>query len=371
MRLEAMLAHEYGLLLERLSESRGQKTSFFVFADTVSARNFQGTNECHGWLGVRFQTAPGSAPNDILLHVNLMESTNLGQQQALGVLGVNLIYAALYHRDSPAKLLASLHDSLSIERIEVDCVHLSGPAFESISPEMAAVQLVRQKLCHAVAFRGDGMLTYPSELLHKRPVLLQRGSFQKAIPHLAEMLRTSHSLLQKEISLTREAALCFELTIRGARPGDVVSDAELLRRIEALRGFQLPILVSDFRETFHITEYLRRYTKEPLRLVVGVGTLVPLLKSGFYEGIEGGLLEGLGKLLMQGAKMYVFPMSQDEFAAKLKAYGVEQTFCKSTSQGLVTAESLVFSGALQHLYQYLLAAGHLISAPAASARAAS
>lgn len=366
-RLQAMLSHEYELLRERLSAHRGDKTTFFVFADTVSARNFQGTNECHGWLGVRFQATPNAAPNEILLHVNLMDTTNLGQQQALGTLGVNLIHAAFYHRDSLAKLLSSLQDGLSLERIEVDYVHLAGPAFEGITQEMAAIQLVRQKLCHAVAFKEDGTLVYPSELLHKRPVLMQRGSFQKAIPHLAEMLKVSLALLKAEIPAERDAVMCFELTIRGARPGDVVSDAELLKRVQSLREFNLPILISDFKETFHITEYIRRYTREPLRLVVGVGTLVPLLKSGFYEGIEGGLLEGLGKLLMQGAKMYVFPMSPDEFMAKLKAYGVEPSFCKSSSQGLITAESLVFAGALQHLYQYLLAAGHLISVPNSSA----
>jgi hypothetical protein len=362
-RLQAMLAHEYELLRERLSASRSEKTTFFVFADTVSARNFQGTNECHGWLGVRFQSEPLSAPNDILLHVNLMDSSNLAQQQALGTLGVNLIHAAFYHRESVAKLLSSLLDSLSLEQIEVDFVHLAGPAFEGVTPELAAVQLVRQRLCHAVAFKEDGALVYPSELLHKRPVLMQRGSFQKAIPHLAEMLKTSHALLKAEIPADREPVMCFELTIRGARPGDIVSDAELLKRIQSLREFNLPILVSDFRETFHITEYIRRYTKEPLRLVVGVGTLVPLLKSGFYEGIEGGLLEGLGKLLMQGAKMYVFPMSHEDFVAKLKSYGVEQSFCKSSATGTITAESLEFSGPLQHLYRFLLSAGHLISVP--------
>jgi hypothetical protein len=75
------------------------------------------------------------------------------------------------------------------------------------------------------------------------------------------------------------------------------------------------------------------------------------------------LLEGLGKLLMQGAKMYVFPMSHEDFVAKLKSYGVEQSFCKSSATGTITAESLEFSGPLQHLYRFLLSAGHLISVP--------
>src|SRR6476620_9265310 len=45
-RLEAMLNHEHALNLNRLRETRGDSTSFFAFADTVSARDFKGTNEC-------------------------------------------------------------------------------------------------------------------------------------------------------------------------------------------------------------------------------------------------------------------------------------------------------------------------------------
>ncbi len=360
-RLKAMLSHEYNLLIERLDSTRGAKTTFFVFADTVSARNFQGTNECHGWLGVRFQAEPQSPPNEIILHLNLMDGTNIGQQQALGILGVNLIYSALYNRSSLERLLSTLMDSLALNRLEIDYIELSGPSFEGISNETAGLQLLRQKLCHAVAFDGDGSLTHPSALLHKRPVLMQRGSFNKAIPRFAEMLKISHDKLQPELAAdTKSALMCFELTIRGARPGDKLSDDQILRRVRALHEFGMPIFITDFTETFHITEYLRRYTKEPLRLIIGVGTLVPLLKSGFYDGIEGGLLEGLGKLLMQGAKMYVFPMNPEDFTSKLKAYGVEKSFCRSTNSTLVTADSLEFSGALQHLYRYLVSAGHLV-----------
>src|ERR1700679_4002830 len=49
-RLQLMLDHEYRLLLERLAESRGENTTFFVFADTVAAKSYKGNNEAHGWM---------------------------------------------------------------------------------------------------------------------------------------------------------------------------------------------------------------------------------------------------------------------------------------------------------------------------------
>lgn len=46
--LNCMFEYEHRLNLERLGASRGDNTAFFTFADTVAARNYQGTNECHG-----------------------------------------------------------------------------------------------------------------------------------------------------------------------------------------------------------------------------------------------------------------------------------------------------------------------------------
>lgn len=109
-RLFAMLDHEYSLLLERLAPSRASTTGFFVFADTVSARNFTGTNECHGWMGVRFQAAPGAQPDQIVIHVHMNDKDNVRQQQALGILGVNLLFSAFYrNHEIPSMLLSLIH----------------------------------------------------------------------------------------------------------------------------------------------------------------------------------------------------------------------------------------------------------------------
>ena len=119
-RLLAMLDYEYKLLLNRLGESRGTDTRFFVFADTVAARNYQGTNEQHGWVGIRFQIEPSSQPSHILLHINLRDSTAQLQQQAVGTLGVNLVYAAFHQRSCSESFFAGLFDELSNARIEID-----------------------------------------------------------------------------------------------------------------------------------------------------------------------------------------------------------------------------------------------------------
>jgi hypothetical protein len=118
-RLEAMLSAEW-LPLQQQVAGRSSRTRTFVFANTVSARSYSGSNLCHGWVGLRFRRNPGSEVNDILLHVNLFDRTNVLQQEALGILGVNLIYAAYFQLEDHRIFLSALGQDLGLERIQVD-----------------------------------------------------------------------------------------------------------------------------------------------------------------------------------------------------------------------------------------------------------
>jgi hypothetical protein len=151
-----------------------------VFADTVSARNYSGTNECHGWLGLRFQTKPRARPSDVLLHVNLRDATNLQQQQALGILGVNLVHAAFFVLGQRGRTLSALQDGLSLARIEIDYVELSGPAFAGADERELGVELVHAGLATAVAFTPQGRLATPGEFLRKRPLVLERHALARS-----------------------------------------------------------------------------------------------------------------------------------------------------------------------------------------------
>src|SRR5580658_6618524 len=85
-RLQSMLEHEFQLNIERLSDSRGDTTSFFAFADTVVARSYKGGNECHGWMGVKFQAHPHDEASQIILHVRMLDAEASLQQEALGII---------------------------------------------------------------------------------------------------------------------------------------------------------------------------------------------------------------------------------------------------------------------------------------------
>jgi hypothetical protein len=224
-RLEAMLDTEWTQLLTQLSKTRGPQTRFFCFVDTVSARNFAGTNDSHGWIGLRFQLQPSGPPNDVLLHIDMRDSSNVLQQQAIGILGVNLIYAAFYEVQIKESFLEGLAQDVVAERIEIDYVDLRGSAFESWDRRALLVHLVRAGLAEAVFFPSKGSSVPPTEVLHKKAVVLAPGYFGHTDPvhshvHL-RLLASAIQELQRDLGETKSApAGFFCLTVAPFTPDE-------------------------------------------------------------------------------------------------------------------------------------------------------
>jgi hypothetical protein len=308
-RLRAMLDHEWQLLVERLDASRGASTQFFVFADTVAAKSFSRQEEGHGWLGVRFQTAPRAAPSEILVHARMWDLENARQQEALGILGVNLLHGAFFHAASPETLIGSLMDNLSRDRMEVDMIKFWGPAFAGLDNRIMSLTLVQQRLTNAVLFSPDGDVLEPAEVLHHAPVLVERGSFRPVTTVTEDMLARSLEHLSRQPDMrSRPPVVLMEMTVRNlASLGERVVYADFLARVDVLRTLGRTVMVTNYSRFYNVTTYLRRYTAARIGLVVGVPTLARMLEERHYEDLPGGLLEALGRLLAGPVTIYVYP----------------------------------------------------------------
>ncbi len=357
-RLLAMLDHEYALLQDRLQTARGRLTRFFVFADTVAARNYQGTNEQHGWIGIRFQSQPGAEPSQVLLHINLNDTTAQMQQEAVGILGVNLVYAAFYQSADGDAFLTGLFDSLSIARLEVDVIELSGPWFAATDDRLWCLELVRRNMAHAVVFDGQPDVTEPSSLLRKRPLLVIRGSF--SVPEYFEpsLFEAAARRLREEVpGLERPPAAVLELTTRHATRVEETDIAEMLACVEMLARHGT-VIVTDFAETYLLSRYLRRYSAEQLRFILTVATVVKTLDESFYRDLPGNLLEGIGRLLATNVEAYVAPMSGDAFRAALADLpGTAEQWHQG--RDLVTLDTLKPAPPTSFLLEYLRGSGRL------------
>ena len=359
-RLLAMLDHEYALVRDRLRPVRGETTRFFVLADTVAARNYHGTNDQHGWIGIRFQAQPGAEPSQLLLHINLCDSTVQMQQRAVGILGVNLVYAAFHQCVDAPTFLAGLFDGLSVERIEIDVIELSGPSFASQDGRVWCLDLLRRKMAHAIVFDRQPAVVEPSNLLRKRPLLVMRGSFSAPEYFEPALFEAAQERLRAEtIHSPKPPAAVLELTVRHATRPEYPGIPEMLACVEQLapRG---TVVVTDFPETYLLSRYLRRHSVEPLRFILTVATIVKTLDESFYRDLPGNLLEGIGRLLSVGVKAYVAPMSYEAFRSALEDLpGTAEHWHQG--RGLVTLETLMPAPPTAFLLDYLRGSGRLVA----------
>jgi hypothetical protein len=356
-RLEAMLDREWTQILNQLAKSRGSQTRFFSFVDTVSARNYAGTNEPHGWLGLRFQQHPGGPPNEVLLHINLRDSTNLLQQEALGILGVNLIYAASYQLQTTEHFLESLAQDLE-NRVEIDYVDLDGPVFETWNQRAILVDLVSRGLAEAVCFPASGSPVPPTEVIHRNPVVLAPGYFVHMDPSHAEihtrMLASGIRQLQGEIGkakTTPRGFFCLTLAPydeKEPRPATL----DLLHRIDALRSRGGDVLLFREPELYTMTDFVNRYTEELVRFVVGLSVVIRAFEDR-YSKLGGGFLEALSRLLTQNVRIYAYPMTAADLKEVIERVSAADWEWEETD-GWVSARQLRLAPPRGHLYAYVL-----------------
>jgi len=311
-RLRKMLDIEYDELIGVLKEKREETTCFFVFANTVVALNYQKNNDSRGWLGVKFQLEPNAQPNEVIIHVSLLENDNLLQQNTLGVLGINLIYACFNHYKNPNIFLNSLMDNLSNDRIEITMVKMKGPQLNYVDNRLLNVQLVKNGMAQATMFDRYGNVYEPSDMLYKKNVLAFRGSF-RPITYLGfDMLKSSYSMFKKENDYDKNntIALC-EITLNNLLEDGNFHESDFLNRVDILNGMGQNVMISNFREYYKLVSYLSGFKILNLRIIIGAHTFLNVIDEKFYENLKGGILEAFGRLFVRNMKIYLYP-SVDE-----------------------------------------------------------
>ena len=342
-RLHAMLDHEYDILLERLGPKRAADTTFFSFCNTVRARGYQDSGECHGWLGVRFQKNPGDPPSDVILHVRLLDSRTIDQMEALGVIGVNLIHSVFHHRETLRTFVDSLVDNIERGRVEVDLLKFSGHGYDHFDNRLCALHLVESGLTEATMFLPDGEVVQPAETLYRHPVLLLRGSFDPVTNlHLA-MLEQAQATFRGMLSDDERAGvveLC-EISMHNLLRGPGIDPDDFIDRADALQALGKTVLVSSCAEFHRMAAFLNRCTRKPVGIILSIGLLNELFKAKWSENLAGGLLESFGRLFKEGVTLLVYPWKN-----------------RRTGE-LVTADNFLAPENCRHLYQHFAENGRI------------
>ncbi|GAB4324836.1 MAG: TonB-dependent receptor [Bacteroidales bacterium] len=342
-RLEKMLDTEYRELTSLLGPTTGDRVKFFVFANTVATLNFRKDNEAHGWLGIRYQLNPGEEPNDIILHVKLLENDTLLQQNTLGILGVNLIYGATYLYRHPNEFLQSLMDNLSRDRIEVTMVRMKGPQLDYVDNRLLAVQLVNNKMAQAIMFDRHGEVQEPADMLYRKNVLAFRGSFRPITYVGFDMLRKSYAIFKRDEDYAKERtmALC-EITMDNLLEKGELDPHDFLDRVDLLNGMGQNVMVSSIREYHKLVNYFSTFKIKNLRIVMGVPNFLQVLNKSYYTNLRGGILEALGQLFTDNMKLYIYPT--------IASVAIDDP---TLGDQLLTSDNLPLPDDIRDLYDYL------------------
>jgi hypothetical protein len=312
-RLDRMMDKEFQLLQERLGDSRGKDHQFFVFANTVAALNFKRTNEAHGWMGLQFQEAPGAAVSEVVIHVRMLDPQNILQQDALGIIGLNLVYACLFLYRYPEAFIRSLLDHLDNTRIEVNFIRFSGKVFAEVDNRLMNLQLLKESMTQAIMFDEKGDVVLPSDHLYKKDVLVVRGSYRPPTLVSFDMINAGLADFSKAINKkAKDIVTVSEITISTLKADDgEITKEDFLARVDLLCALGQKVLITNYPQYYKLANYFARLNVPNLGLVLGIYNFQQIFTEE-YANLEGGILSALGQLFRDGVKVYIYPYKSEE-----------------------------------------------------------
>jgi hypothetical protein len=267
----------------------------------------------------------------------MLDDENGLQQDALGIVGVNLLYAAFFLHHKPETMLESLLDNLTTKRIEIDMIEFSGIEFRYVDNRVMSLKLVQIGLSGAAMFGPSGEVLQPSEILRKRPILVERGSFRPVTKVNIDMINSAHQRFAAEPEVAADQIIeLMEITMRNLLATGAIDLNDFLARADLLATAGKTVLISDYFEYYRLAAYLTRYTSAPVVVTMGIASLQELFQEEYYAGLEGGILEAFGKLFTKDLSIYAYPL-RDPATGQLK-----------------TVENVEMPSNLRSLYRHLV-----------------
>lgn len=313
-RLLKMLNHEFGLLTERLYGEKYDDRTFFAFADTVTTLNYNKSNDPHGWIGLRFQLEPEGEPNEIFFHVRLLDTDAALQQNVLGIIGVNLVYAAFYYNKDPKTMIESLADNLTVGSVEIDLISVSGPAFPNINNILLNLYLIVKDFSDAAIFDTDGRPRLPKDLLYKRDIMILRTKYaQKSNPNFSmlnkavdQFVRTEN-VKEENLSVLIEVLMSNVLSANEAVNEDIDLEA-VAKRAEEMCKTGNKVIVSNFARHNKLAKYLDHCRPKSVGISTNINNLKFVFNStNFGENYASQLLNYVSDMFSKNVKLFAYP----------------------------------------------------------------
>ncbi len=313
-RLTKMLNHEYELLNERLNGDKYKDYTFFAFADTVTTLNYNKSNDPHGWIGIKFQAEPGAEPNEIVFHVRLLDTDSTLQQNVLGIIGVNLVYAAFYFKHDPKTMIESLADNLTVGSVEIDLISVKGSAFKGVNNILLNLYLIVKDFSSAAIFNVKGSPCLPKDLLYKKDIMILRTKYaQKSNPNFSMLNKAVEQFVRTESVQPENLSVLIEVLLSNVLDTDEnwaehLDLQAVAKRAEDMCKTGNLVIVSNFARHNKLAKYLDRCKPKS----VGISTNINNLKfvfnsSNFGENYTSQLLTYVSDTFNKNVKLFAYP----------------------------------------------------------------
>ena len=189
-------------------------------------------------------------------------------------------------------------------------------------------------------FSATGEVLQPSEVLYKKPILVERGSFRPLTHVNIDMLRAAQEKFQNEADVEAEQVVTLaEINMKNLQANGKIDLQDFLARVDVLAACGMTVLISDYFEYYRLAAYLARYTKKKIAITMGAGSLYELFDEKYYTELEGGILESFGRLFKNDLKLYIYPLLD------------------RTTGKLTLVDNLKINPDISNLYQYLVQKG--------------
>jgi hypothetical protein len=188
----------------------------------------------------------------------------------------------------------------------------------------------------------------PSEVLRKKAILIERGSFRPVTKVNIEMLESARSQFAHERDAEGESIVeLMEITMRNLTSTGDLDLQDFIARAELLAAAGKTVLISDYFEYYRLSGYLSQYTNKPIGVIMGAMSLHQLFDELYYKELEGGILEAFGRLFKNNTRLYIYPFLDPETQILYKV----SNFNINPAQKELYAY-LVTSGLIRQLNQY-------------------
>lgn len=311
-RLRKMLDHEFGLLVERLHDEKYSKKRFFVFSNTCTTLNYYKNNDPHGWMGVRFQSAPHAEPNEVIIHVRLKGTDSLYQQRTIGGVGTNLLFACFNYTSSMDQFIDSLLDNLSLDQIEIDMIRVKGDVFKDIDNRLLALKLVRKRFTDGTIFGADKEVYQPKDVLYKKDILCLRGRFRPVTKVNEDMLRCGLETYKTLVKDSKNIMVLAEITLNNLAGDGEFENRDFLDRADILCSLGHTVMVSNCHKHDVLVNYLDRCKPNSIGIILGILNIVELFNEKYYRNAAGELLHYFGEIFMRNTKMLIYPYQPEK-----------------------------------------------------------